>query len=81
MQDQIRKDLIGRLRKKTAARHVDAAAILDPKALSSAIDAALKQAVINQAVADEIVFLVAKGKLDPDLAIKRVEATMTSRAA
>ena len=79
-QDQIRKDLIGRLRRKTAARDVYAPAILDPKALSSAVDAALVQGVIEQAMADRIVSLVAKGKLDPDLAIKRVEAAMVSQA-
>lgn len=79
-QDQIRNDIIGRLRQKAAASHVDAPAILDPKALSSAIDAALEQGLIEQAMADRIVSLVAKGKLDPDLAVKRLDAVMTSRA-
>lgn len=77
-QDQIRKDLIRRLRQKTAGRQLDAAAILDPKAMSSVIDEALEQGVIDQVMADRIVSLVAKGKLDPDLAIKRVKATLAS---
>lgn len=79
-QDQIRKDLIGRLRQKTAGRQVFAAAVLDSKGLSSVIsvvDAALEQGLIDQGMAYRIVSLVAKGKLDPDLAIERLRAVMT----
>ncbi len=82
-QDQIRKDLIGRLRRKTAGRQVFAAAILDSKHLSSVIsviDAALEQELIDQVMAYRIVSLVARGKLDPDLAIERIRAVMTDRA-
>jgi hypothetical protein len=80
MQDQIRKDLMERLRERIIARHVDAPAVLDPKALSSIINDAVKQGSIDQVMADRIVSVVTNGKLDPALAIQRVEAIMASSA-
>ncbi len=80
MQDQIRKDLMERLRERIVARHVDDPAVLDPKALSSIINDAVKQGSIDQVMADRIVSVVTNGKLDPALAIQRVEAIMASNA-
>jgi hypothetical protein len=69
-----------RLRERIIARHVDAPAVLDPKALSSIINDAVKQGSIDQVMADRIVSVVTNGKLDPALAIQRVEAIMASSA-
>lgn len=80
MQDQIRKDLMERLREKIIARHVDGPVVLDPKALSFIINDAVKQGSIDQVMADRIVSVVTNGKLDPALAIQRVEAIMASSA-
>lgn len=78
MHDQIREDLMARLREKITARHLDDSAVLDPKVLSSTIDAAVKQGTIDKEMAARIVTAVTNGTLDPQLAIKRVKAILTS---
>jgi hypothetical protein len=73
-QDQIRQDIIARLNKKLKARPAGSLVAFDPHLLKDAIDALLRQGMIESDQAERIVGLVVAGKLDIHTAMIRLKA-------
>ncbi|MDP2829483.1 MAG: hypothetical protein Q8O37_12855 [Sulfuricellaceae bacterium] len=73
-QDQIRQDIIARLNKKLKARPAGSLVVFDPRLLKDAIDALLRQGMIEPDQAERIVGLVVAGKLDIHTAMIRLKA-------
>jgi hypothetical protein len=72
-QDQIRSDLIARLKKIHESNSHAVPTAFDPQRLEVAIKRAI-DAGLDPATAERLITLVAAGKLDSELAIKRLEA-------
>jgi len=71
-QDQIRSDLVARLKKLHESKSHASPTVFDPRRLEVAIEKAI-DAGLDATTAERLITLVAAGKLDSELAIKRLE--------
>ena len=72
-QDQIRSDLVERLKKLHESKSRTTPSVFDPQRLEVAVEKAI-DAGLDKSTAERLISLVVTGKLDSELAIKRLEA-------